>query len=486
MVSGVPRSLRLRATRPAAVWYRCIRVWLSATENGTAQCKKYAEFTVDNFKDAVAEFEKELNRWQRRNVKQFRLFVACPCADTKVLDEVHSATERLLQKGIEFEFLDGHRLVGQLRRYPELVSQYIGVHWVEVLCGGRSASTLIGTRKGDVLSGLGLNDFVLAEWQSDRSRELDEIREKFRCGHVFNAYNHLRAFAQSPAWDSLSGEVRALALRVLASMELDRCGDVDAARRWIAIARKADPFGNFRIIDALIAYHEHGVDAAIETLGYPQNVDAWNLLLSLRLAKGESAAVLAELDAKPFELNSESLRVQALALLLQKRLGDAEASALASAVQQPEWSGIRQTQAVVRYAATICPDFHAWGYFTWPIPPERSFIKTDDDSITKLRAAADAFARILQETPEEAPDRADLETWKLATLANDAEAQDEAERFAQSLIKENPGHYRAIIWATERGYDFDRVSARAALAKLAKDANADLDAVNSGCQSGSA
>ena len=253
MVSGVPRSLRLRATRPAAVWYRCIRVGCQPTGNGTAQCKKFAEFTVDNFKDAVAEFEKELNRWQRRNVKQFRLFVACPCADTKVLDEVHSATERLLKKGIQFEFLDGHRLVGQLRRYPELVSQYIGVHWVEVLCGGRSASTLIGTRKGDVLSGLGLNDFVLAEWQSDRSRELDEIREKFRCGRVFDAYNHLRAFAQSPAWDSLSGEVRALALRVLASMELDRCGDVDAARRWIAIARKADPFGNFRIIDASLA-----------------------------------------------------------------------------------------------------------------------------------------------------------------------------------------------------------------------------------------
>jgi hypothetical protein len=335
----------------------------------------------------------------------------------------------------------------------------------------------IGEKNRGAAATLGVRDFVYVEWQAYRSQELDTIREKFRCGAVTEAYAALRAFYASEAWENLPAGVQALALRVFASMELDRAGDIEAAKRWVALARQADPRANFQVINALITFWESGAEAAIQALGHPENIDAWNLLLVLRLATGDAKRVLAELDVKPFEWDAESFRIRALALLLLNRLPEAEASARESATRQPAWAAIRQTVAIIKYATTVCAEFHAWAHLAWPVPPPWSFVRTDDDALRNLRAAAAAFEELLSQTPIGAPDRPSLEIWRLATLSNDPEAQDEAKRFAQQLLELNPAHYRAAIWAVERGFLFDRGPVRAALNEYALKSGAEIDAI---------
>lgn len=341
----------------------------------------------------------------------------------------------------------------------------------------RPATHIVGEAGKNAVPTLGISDFVFAEWQADRSRELDDIREDFRRGVVNQAYTKLRHFYESPGWERLSPKVRSLALRLAASMELDRAGDVEAARKWLRDARTADPRGNFQVIEALIANWEHGPAAALDALGRPETVDAWNISLILRLAQGDAEAVLAELNAKTFEVNAESSRIRALALLAQKKIEEAESCARESESHHPEWAAMRNTLAIVQYANTISPEFHAWGHLTWPVPSPWSFVRTDDEAVRKLRAAATAFERLLAETPIGARDKADLETWKLATLANDPDRQDDAKQFVAALLAADSSHYRAAIWAMERGFPFNRTRVKTALVAFALTPGAELDAI---------
>lgn len=444
--------------------------------NGVGQCKRYQEFTINNLKTAITEFEPHIERWQGYGMVEFKMFIACACSDTKVLDEVHVVTERLKEKRVAFEFLDGDRIIAKLRRHRNLVAQYIGPQWVEGLCGPREVTVGMGENREHLIAASGLRDLV-AEWETGRSRDLDDVREKFRRGEVFAAYNELRAYLRTPGWPQLSGEIKARALRVLASMELERGAGTTAARAWVEQARGADPQSNLQIIEALLAYEDGTSDDALRVLGEPLTVDAWNVQLSLWLTHGHSAKVLASIAAPQFPGNAETLRLEALAHLFQKDVAGADQASRASFAQKPDWAAMRHTRAMVQYVSTVSPHFHAWGHLTWPVPPERILIKRDDEALANVRAAAEGFERLLRQMPDEAPDRADVETWRLAALANDPTRDADAAAFASQLIAANPAHYRAIIWALERRYDFDRGAVRAALTNLVEDETVELDAL---------
>ena len=221
----------------------------------------------------------------------------------------------------------------------------------------RRGPRIVGEGARDAVPTFGISDFLLSEWQSDRSRELDEIRERFRCGDVAKAHAGLRHFYESQGWVALPDKVRSIALRLFALIELERAGDVEAARKWLQNAREADPRGNFQVLEALIANWERGAEAGLTALGRPESVDAWNVNLLLRLATGDAEGVLRELGAKTFEPNAETVRIRALALLAQRDVAGADACAQESAMQHPEWAAMRHTLAITQYASTIAPEF---------------------------------------------------------------------------------------------------------------------------------
>lgn len=385
-------------------------------------------------------------------------------------------TNRLRKLGIKFELLDADRLLSEAKRYPEIIAQYLGPNWVPVLCGAEMAAS---SRAGFGASEPSLRTVtgVFTEWSAFKNQDLDAIREEFRCGQTVVARDRLIAFRQSSLWKELSEEVKARALRLLASITLDLGGGVADARQLAEEARRLDASERVQILDALLAYHEGTAADGLAALGQPRTVDAWNVQLALWLANGEKNRVTDGVATPSFPPNAETHRLYAMALLFSQRVEEAEAVIAESLAAQPEWSAMRQSQATIDYVATINPHFHAWMHLTWPVPSERTLVKSDDASRSKLVRSAAAFKRLLAEAPPDASRRADLETWRLAALANHPDTVPEAERWAAELLNANAAHFRVVIWALERGFKFDRPRVRAALGELVKSPDADLDAV---------
>lgn len=444
-------------------------------EQGGGQCKRQKKYTVGDLRAAVKEFLRHRAWWQRRHLTQFKLFVACRCDSTKLVEEVLKVTNRFLKLGIKFEMLDSDRLLSEAKRYPEIIAQYLGLNWVQVLCGDTTAGSGAGFGAGEPL--LHAVTGVFTEWSAFKNQELDAIREEFRCGRTVVAHNQLLAFRQSPLWKELSEEVQARALRLLVSITLDLGGDLAEARRLVEEARQLHTSQRVQILDALLAYHEGTAADGLTALGQPQTVDAWNVQLALWLANGEMRRVTDAVATPSFPPNAETHRLHAMALLFNQQVEEAEAVIAESLAAQPEWSAMRQSQAIIDYVATISPHFHAWMHLTWPVPSERTLVKSDDASRAKLARSAAAFERLLMEVPPDASRRVDLETWRLAALANNPETVPEAERWAAELLNTNAAHFRVVIWALERGFQIDRPRVRAALGELVKSPEVDLDAI---------
>lgn len=441
------------------------------------QCKCYQKLKPSELRTAADDFWVHLKFWQSENIKVFRLYVACSCADAKVQKEYAKQKSRFNAEHIDLQLYDNGRLVHCVRGLPPVVARYCTDNWVPILCGGGA----LELNRGAVLSaaiGLSKGGAIYAQWETDRDQELEQIRHEFRTGYGDMAYRSLNERIQSKAWEHYPPTLRGKALRLLASLELNRTGDIKAAASWVEKARNEDPAGNFQVIDALIAYHRSNTDEALSLVGSPSTVEAWNLELALLLSKGESLKVLNNLVSPQFPPNHESQRLKALALLFEKRIDEALTAINETLAAAPEWSSIRYTHALISYAATICPVFYAWGHLTWPIPSEWGYVKSGDVALAHLDQASAAFARLLDECSPDAPDHADFEIWLLAALANQTSKQADAARLVTTLLQAKPAHYRVVIWALERGYSFDHAPVRAALSELCQGKDVSVDAIS--------
>lgn len=445
-------------------------------QQGAGQCKRQKKFTVGNLRAAVQEFLRHRRWWRGRNVRQFKLFVACRCDSTKLVEELLKLTTRLKKIGIQFELLDADRLLAEAKRHTDIIAQYLGPNWVPVLCGSETV-TDSGAGFGASEPSLRTWTGVFTEWSEFKNKELDGIREEFRCGRALAARQQLIAFRQSLSWKELSEQLQARTLRLLASITLDLGGSVAEARRLVEEARRLDASERVQVLDALLAYHEGTAADGLLALGQPHTVDAWNVQLALWLANGDATRVIDAMTIPSFPPNAETRRLHAMALLFAQRIEEAEAAIAESIAAQPEWSAMRQSQAMIDYATTVSPHFHAWGHLTWPVPSESALVKSDDASRVKLARSAAAFERLLAEMPPDTPRRADLETWRLATLANNPDTVAEAERWASELLEKNPANFRVVIWALERGFKIDRTRVRMALAELVNSPDTELDAI---------
>ena len=440
------------------------------------QCKCYADYHGADLKAAADKFFEHLVLWKERKVRVFRLYVACSCARTSVQTELIKQCERFEAEGIKFELHNDARLVRAARAHPAIVAQYCTDAWVSIICGGGALALAPQAVMGAAMT-LVNGGLVFAEWEADRDSQLETIRDTYRNGACQAAYDELLGLTRAASWERFNPKLRGKTLRLLAALELDRAGDVAAASAWIAKARNEDAQADYQVIDALLAYYQRGLEAGLALLETPKTVEAWNLRLALRLSKGESREVLAELDAGSFIPNAESNRLKALALVFQRRVADAIAEIDAAVAQNAGWYALRQTQAIIYYASAISPEFHAWQHLAWPVPADWVYLKSDDPSLGRLREAAVQFGRLLDETPVTGPNRPDMEAWKAGALASHPDTQGEAAQFIQNLIAARPDHYRAVVWAIERGYAFEHGPVRAALEASAATGNAPHDAV---------
>lgn len=444
--------------------------------NGIGQCKCYKVLTAGDVKEAATKFYRNwTGRWKRFKIVRFILMTACSSADANVQEEIRRQKTRFRRINVKFEIWDDGRLISKVRSHPELVRRFLGDEWVPLLCteGGLKSGAATPSANAPAIDALfSLMGPVVGELGEAKEAELEQIRELLRRGQTIEGRKKLAAVRQGRAWDVLAPKIRGRVLRLQASLALDHDDDLARAASLLEEAHAADPDGDFRVVEAVMRHRRTGVEAALAALGAIDNVDIYNLRLALLLNQGKASEVLELLQRADFEPAAETWRLHATAALLLRRPLEAQKAAARSAALAPDWSLVRLTCAMVDYCTSVNPVFHAWTQLEWPVPAEWPLVYTDATTLAGLERAAASFQRLIDELPSDSRGQTHIyETWRLACLANDPTRREAAVGYAQTLLKQNPAHFRAAIWALERGYDFDRGQVRAAVEKLLEEAD---------------
>jgi hypothetical protein len=445
------------------------------------QCKCWAKVTATRIKNTTDEFLPHLDHWKSLRASRFFLFVACATDDTKVQDQIHVERERFRKVGIGYEVWDARILHKKLRPHADVVRAYSGEHWVETICGSQHARHGLGSPDAGLTAG---TETAIRQWglaisdlTETRNKQLDTARELAAEGHTETALHEIEALCAKPSWSQMPAEVQGKGLRILAGLVLGVREDNSAARALLTEAKRIHPEGSTVVLDTLLLYREQGPQAAVNILAAPKTIDEWNLRQRFLLELGRPVEVLCNYSALPGGLqpNAESGWAKTMALLLNRQVGEARTEVTRALSLKPRNFDLRLADAMVRYMGSVSPVFESWGHLTWPVPPSWNLIKRDTATRHELRQAAQMFRDLATLVRGKALH--EVQTWELACLGNDPERQEEAERMVADLLGQWPDFVPAVVWAKERGYEFNKAPVILALRKRLEKRDVQIDEV---------
>jgi nucleoside phosphorylase len=302
----------------------------------------------------------------------------------------------------------------------------------------------------------------------EKAKEIEQIRELSREGKVRDALKLIRGMREEQSWQYLEAGVQAKALRVEAGMVLTVEHDIPRARQLVRDAKALDPSGDDAIIRTLLSLYEEDAARALEELGEPASIDAFNLKLTLLIYdnRAEEALRLARDPPAPFKLDAETHRLAAIALLMAGDILGALSEVEGVLAERPRWESARALAAVVKYFSCLSPAVAPRGFVPWPQPVDLSFVRIDIESQQLLRSLESQFAQLASETQRGEAERRVNEIWQLACIANAPDRQDEAAEFCRELLRADPVNHRALLWAVVRDYEVDLGAGEQALREL--------------------
>lgn len=444
------------------------------------QCKCYETFTPRQIERVREEFfEHYSERWRSQNVKRFVLFVAADLSSTQVQDKISEETERFAAFGIRYEVWSAAQIRNKLRSHPEIVATYLrpADYWVTEICG-RSLPAAHPTPVAQTSTTARVNAVLLERLErlgsEEAERRLEDMRAAWYEGRREEAVAQLDALrAETATWESVSPGAMAKVLRFEASVRLHVSGDIGRAKRLADEARELSPADDETRVRALIARAEAGAGAAAELLVGKRDADSINLRASLLLEEGDFEGfreVLKTLSEQE-EPNAESMHLRAIGYLLDRDVDRASLEVEKAIEIAPGWESIRFTAGVAGYVGTLSPAALPNYLVEWPEPVDWSLVRRDEESLARLRGAAEIF-RGLAEGVGDKDDRQRYETWLLACLANDPEKQEEAAAYCRRLLEDESTHHRVILWAVARSIAVDLTASESRLGEMVRDGSA--------------
>jgi len=311
----------------------------------------------------------------------------------------------------------------------------------------------VGSQIEGLLSSLGI------AISRERLNEIERIRELNREGKAQEAYELLVRMQHDTTWQYVEKPVRARALRVMAAIAVNARNDFETARQLAHAAAEIDPSGDDTTIRTLLRLHGDGPDTALGEIGEVNDTDKLNLKASLLINVQRIDEALAVINHPPdgVQPDIETKRLHALACLYNGNLD--EAATLIGEVlgERPRWEFARYVAAMTEYFRALSPAALPKPFSQWPQPVEWALVKRDEESQRLLSKAELQFAQLAAETQQNEETRKVLESWRLASLANDATRQKEAGEYCAHLLKKDSTDHRALAWAMLRDFavDFD-------------------------------
>ncbi|HQU81687.1 MAG TPA: hypothetical protein PKY59_01090, partial [Pyrinomonadaceae bacterium] len=297
------------------------------------------------------------------------------------------------------------------------------------------------------------------ELSKEVAAKLEDLRERFRESLSEEFVEGVRRLRNSSNWDAYEPALRAGILRALASMILALKGKdaLTEAKQYAAEARQNQETQNDDVLQARIKTLEQGFEAAIDDFAKIKSTESYNLWLNCLLNTGKFSEVLQSRENPPegVELNAESYRFFALALLAKKNISEAEAEIKKAQNEKPNWLYIRSTAAMIDYCSALSPTVLPLQLLPYPRPFPFTWVKIDDESQRKLSAAADEFENIARQFNVVSRERRECETWHFACVANLFGKQREAIEIGKSLLEKDPTNLQILSWFLFRGYDWN-------------------------------
>ena len=339
---------------------------------------------------------------------------------------------------------------------------------MQTLGGGfpQSVSTLTLANQVDVIS---------ESYSGEIGRQLDGMRLAARQGEASSALEWARSVTEDGAvFQTLHIETRARLLRFEASLLLDSDGDIAHAKDLASQAHTLSPSPHDTRLHAVFVYRERGPAPALETLQGSDDIDTMNLRASLLLAAGrlEECAATLEAAAALSSDNADTHRLSALYLLTENELDQADLAIHKALDLEPNWADAKYAAAVIAYYSAISPGARLASLSPWPEPVDWKLVRNDQQSVQRLRKAADVFLDLSKRANKK--ERQRLKVWVLACMANDPEREEETRQFCVSSLQVDAADPHTIAWAVSRSMNIDLTPIVQALAQLMADGLAEI------------
>lgn len=297
-------------------------------------------------------------------------------------------------------------------------------------------------------------------------QQLITLKNNWRTGKRRETLDELQRIRQDREhWAALSKETKAQYLCFEGGIQLHLTGDTHIAKELADQAHALTPTNNEARLHASIAFTEGNLNKAIEILAGSNDLDSLLVQASFYLELGEPVQCLQILESDTISSSptAETYRLRALSYLITKEVDQAQLEIKKALELNASWESIKFSAALIDYYSTI-----ALSGFNNPIiisaePLGWTLIKRDDESLSKLRRAADLLQELMKLEGQTQQERNRFRIWYLACLSNHPERQDEAASYCLSLLEKEPSFTLAIRWALARGYEFDLETSETAL-----------------------
>nr|MDJ0612927.1 hypothetical protein [Rhizobiaceae bacterium] len=254
----------------------------------SAKCYDRTPVTAAKIKTWVDDFFGEFEiHWKEKGVKRFILAITHDGNNDLINDEVRNQKKVLKRHGIEFQAWFNSKLHDICIKDERLVYEFFGAtvlpdyypHYKTVVIDSRAPSAgLFGTdfttRPPDELDAL----------KKSNNKSVSDLIEIYvsrrRAGNSSELKTYLTEVKTNQTeWQTLTNEVQAKIHRLSASMALD-IGNTELAKAETAYAEQLAKLPD-QVLPALIAYHETGVDAALEVLNEATEPSEFELKVAL-------------------------------------------------------------------------------------------------------------------------------------------------------------------------------------------------------------
>ena len=340
---------------------------------------------------------------------------------------------------------------------------------------GRGSFDLSGPQAASVSPAIAPE--LMSEVESIQNEKLDEIRMQIRKGLEKEAEEKLRAMPALHAWSFYSAEIKARSYRMLAELVLNRHGNVDEAKRLIALAKEVHPSGRFAFTEALIEQSLNGPEAALKLIPFPAGQHEWHLRAVLLFNAGKCDEVDALLQAPSFEPDAETYRLRALVHAAHREIDKARSAADQALEKGTEWIHVRQTSALIDYLSSLSTAFPAWNHWLWPIPVIWRYVRQTPVCTEALQRAEAGFGSIATREEKGSEAWLNIAIWQLAALANNPKERTRAEVLAREIVQFAPTWFPAIAWVLERKFAVPMSESKRLLRDQCRDSSCSLEDV---------